>query len=226
MSTARLQARICLLSLVVLAAGCSEDADLPGGPDTGATADTGASPADAAAASDTAPTPDALATADASASPDVADLPADAAATESGSPADADTPDATPTCASCYREAIASGRCKLATPGACDDIPADGVGAGKTAGDKALCQAVDECMRTSACWTAEKGVVNCICGTAAGLACAGPAANGACKAQILAATRSTSELQAASLVFSTMVPAGFAAQKYECYHDQCATLCK
>jgi hypothetical protein len=151
--------------------------------------------------------------------------PVDAGATAS---IDAAAVEAAPasTCASCYQGAIASGTCKLAVPGACDAIPAEGVGPGKTAGDRALCQALDECMRTTGCWTTEKRATRCFCGEDTGIACTTPAANGACKAQVMAATRATSELLAGTLFFNTNVPAGYAAQKYECYRTSCLALCQ
>jgi hypothetical protein len=38
--------------------------------------------------------------------------------------------------------------------------------------------------------------------------------------------QSGSELEAARLAYSTSVPAGYAAQKYVCYHDHCLALCQ
>jgi hypothetical protein len=142
--------------------------------------------------------------------------------------ADASTDDGPATCAACYQAAVGTPACRNAKPNACDDIPAEGLGMGpeRNPGDRALCQQLDDCMKTTGCWTDQGGAKTCLCGTATNLECATGTANGKCMAEILAATRTTSEVDANKRFFNTIFPSGFATQKYNCYKAACLALCK
>jgi len=129
-------------------------------------------------------------------------------------------------CEHCYRQAIAADECPFATEKSCGDIPQSGVGLGQSAGDRALCLALDTCLAMTGCWTGADGIWKCFCGDAAGVACVGPAANGVCKPQIMAATRAMDELQAGQMIMSKDVPSGFATQKYACYQALCLEECR
>jgi hypothetical protein len=129
-------------------------------------------------------------------------------------------------CTPCYEENVAAGNCPNAVDQNggtvdCDDIPATGVGPGATANDRNLCNALDACMQMTGCWNDPTGVRKCLCGTAVGTACAGPAADGVCKAQIMAATRATNETAAGNAILSKNVPAGWTTQKYACVGAFC-----
>jgi hypothetical protein len=159
-------------------------------------------------------------------------LPADARgeeaalAADSGSPADTQAGETAATCESCYAEAAgtAPGSCKVARPNACEAIPPEGVGMKRDPGDRALCQALDDCMKATKCW-ADSGPSACLCGTT-GVDCGTTAANGACKAQVMAATKAANEQEASLALFDPWLPASFAAQKYSCYGTTCKALCK
>jgi hypothetical protein len=90
--------------------------------------------------------------------------------------------------------------------------------------DKALCEALDTCMRKTGCWS--KDPLDCLCGTASGTACASAAANGVCKAEIQAATKTTDPVANGTLFYSFSVPAGFATQQSACDRDICPIDCK
>jgi hypothetical protein len=86
--------------------------------------------------------------------------------------------------------------------------------------DKALCDALFKCMRETGCW--HKDPLDCLCGTAQGTSCASAAANGECKLQVQAATKSTDPVANGTLFYSFTVPAGFATQRVACEHDNCS----
>jgi hypothetical protein len=174
--------------------------------------------------------------ADAALIPDAPDdlAPADAApaadlAADTTPPDDAQAAETAASCGACYAEALASatgGACKVAKANGCDEIPAEGVGPNKSANDRVLCQALDDCMKTTKCWAGANGPSDCFCGTASKLDCTTPKADGVCKAQIMAATKAANELLAGAMLFSPNLPSGFAAQKYACYWMSCLASCK
>jgi hypothetical protein len=92
------------------------------------------------------------------------------------------------------------------------------------AADIALCEALDKCMRQTGCWS--NNPLECLCGTAIGTACAGPGANGVCKAQVVAATKTSDPVANGTLFYSLGVPSGFATQQAACDHDICSAECK
>src|SRR5439155_96485 len=117
-------------------------------------------------------------------------------------------------CFSCEDGGIGSGDCDPQI--GCKNIT--------NAADKALCVALDTCMRQTNCWSNDP--LDCLCGTATGTACASAAANGACKAEIQAATKSTDPVANGTLFYSFSVSAGFATQQSACDRDICPTPCK
>jgi hypothetical protein len=123
------------------------------------------------------------------------------------------TCDRSATCLTCEKGAIDSG--------ACDS----NIGCSKIANsaDRALCRALDTCMRTTGCWSTDP--IDCLCGTAKGVACASSAANGVCKAEVQAATKTTDPVANGTLFYSFAVPAGFATQQAACDLDDCRTQC-
>jgi hypothetical protein len=86
--------------------------------------------------------------------------------------------------------------------------------------DQALCQNLYLCMRRTGCW--HNDPLDCLCGTAAGTACATSSANGPCKAEVQAATKSTDPVANGTLFYSFIVPSGFATQRIACEHDWCS----
>jgi hypothetical protein len=88
------------------------------------------------------------------------------------------------------------------------------------AADRALCDALVTCMRTTMCRTTDP--LDCLCGTAQGTACASAAANGVCKPQVQAATKTTDPVGNGTLFYSFTVPAGFGTQLIACDHDNCS----
>ena len=79
-------------------------------------------------------------------------------------------------------------------------------------------------MRKTNCWATDP--LDCLCGTAVGTNCAGPAANGVCKAEVIAATKTTDAVSNGTLFYSLNVPSGFATQQSACDHDICSVECK
>jgi hypothetical protein len=123
--------------------------------------------------------------------------------------------DRTPACLTCEDGAKASGDCDPAI--GCANITTG-------AADMALCVALDTCMRKTGCWS--KDPLDCLCGTAVGTTCASSAANGACKAEIQAATKTTDPVANGTLFYNMSVPAGFATQQSACDRDICPIECK
>jgi hypothetical protein len=121
----------------------------------------------------------------------------------------------TAACVTCEEGGIGTGDCEASI--GCSHITTG-------AADIALCEALDKCMRQSGCWS--NNPLECLCGTAIGTACAGPAANGVCKAQVIAATKTTDPVANGTLFYSLNVPAGFATQRAACDHDVCSADCK
>jgi hypothetical protein len=118
-----------------------------------------------------------------------------------------------PACLSCEAGGVATGDCDPAI--GCKNIA--------NAADRALCEALDTCMRKTNCWA--NNPLDCLCGTAIGTNCAGPAANGVCKAEVQAATKTTDAVANGTLFYSLNVPSGFATQQSACDHDVCPTEC-
>jgi hypothetical protein len=85
------------------------------------------------------------------------------------------------------------------------------------AADRLLCQALHDCMRSTQCWHSDP--LDCLCGDARGTACASAQANGQCKPQVQAATRTTDPVANGTLFDSFSVPAGFATQQIACDHS-------
>jgi hypothetical protein len=75
-------------------------------------------------------------------------------------------------------------------------------------------------MRRTGCWHTDP--LDCLCGTAVGTNCASSAANGACKAEVQAATKTQDPVANGTLFYSFTVPAGFATQQIACDHDSCS----
>ncbi len=85
--------------------------------------------------------------------------------------------------------------------------------------DKALCQALLDCMTSTHC--AVNDPFDCFCGTATGTACL-TGANGVCKQQTLDATKAGTNLtDAGTRFFDFAFPSGFATQKIAYDHDFC-----
>lgn len=116
-------------------------------------------------------------------------------------------------CKTCLDSSIATGDCEAGI--GCD---------GLTGSDKDLCVALYDCMKTTGCWSNDP--LDCLCGTAKGVSCASSAANGACKAQIQAATKTTDPVGNGTAFYSLNVPAGHATQYFACVKDFCPTDCK
>jgi hypothetical protein len=212
-----------LVLLALIAPACGYETAVPFPHDGGAEAAAAVIPPDSSLAPDAGAAPQ----------EDAPGLEADASVDiATPTPDGAQVADLAPTsaaCTSCYQQAIAKGTCKAAKPGGCEDIPAEGLGMdpGRNPGDRALCQALDDCLKRTGCWTGDTGLLGCFCGTAANFACiSGSTANGACKAEFMAATRATNDMQANMLLYNTNLPSGFAAQKYACYKTSCPDECK
>jgi hypothetical protein len=118
-----------------------------------------------------------------------------------------------PACLACEGSAIGTGDCDANI--GCSHIA--------NAADRALCDALDQCMRTTGCWVSNP--LDCLCGTAVGTNCASQAANGVCKAEIQAATKTTDPLANGTLFYSFSVPSGFATQQAACDRDVCPQAC-
>jgi hypothetical protein len=123
--------------------------------------------------------------------------------------------DRSPACLTCEGGGVDTGDCDA-------NIGCSKITTG--AADIALCQALDTCMRKTGCWAINP--LDCLCGTAVGTACAGPAANGVCKAEVIAATKTTDAVSNGTLFYSLNVPSGFATQQSACDHDICSVECK
>ncbi len=115
-------------------------------------------------------------------------------------------------CKTCELENIASGTC------------VEGAGCDGLSGiDKNLCLALVACIRSTGCW--KKAASDCLCGTATGVACASAAANGACRQEIQAATKTLDFLKNGLLLNSLSVPAGHATQLIACDKTACVAAC-
>jgi hypothetical protein len=113
-------------------------------------------------------------------------------------------------CPACEQAHVVSGECD----------PKIGCANVTDPADRALCQALRDCMLTSGCWSNDP--MDCLCGTAQGTDCLTDASNGACKAAVLAAVKDTDPANVATLFYSFQVPAGFATQQFGCDRDFCS----
>jgi hypothetical protein len=84
--------------------------------------------------------------------------------------------------------------------------------------DRALCEALHACMLSTHC--AANDPLDCLCGTATGTSCV-TAANGACREQTLAATRSSNATEAGTRFYDFAYPSGYATQEIACRRDYC-----
>jgi hypothetical protein len=115
------------------------------------------------------------------------------------------------TCASCEQSHVVTGECDPRI--GCASITTG-------AADVALCQAARDCFLGTGCWA--KDPMDCLCGNAVGTDCLSALANGACKAQIVAAVKDSDPTNVATLFYSFDVPLGFATQQFACDHDFCS----
>jgi hypothetical protein len=114
-------------------------------------------------------------------------------------------------CMACEQRHAASGQCRTS-------------GCGALAGaDRRLCEALLACMRSTGCWTRDPA--SCLCGTAAGLACATDQANGPCLSEAQQATKTRDPLMTSTVFNSLSVPAGHATQLIACDLRFCAVEC-
>lgn len=118
----------------------------------------------------------------------------------------------TPDCAACEQENIKSGKCEPKS--GCDGL--EGV-------DKTLCLDLLACARRTSCWL--KRPVDCLCGDAEDVACAKGEANGDCRREIQAATKTNDPLMNGTRFFNLDFPAGRALNMVSCDHENCQSVC-
>jgi hypothetical protein len=85
--------------------------------------------------------------------------------------------------------------------------------------DRALCQALLDCMRSTHCWLEDPN--RCYCGTAMDTACL-IEPNGVCRDQVFAATKTTNATDAGIRFYDTTYPAGYATQVIGCDWGFCS----
>jgi hypothetical protein len=117
-----------------------------------------------------------------------------------------------PSCVSCEKANIEAGECE-------PDSGCDGL----TGEDKQLCVNLLDCLRATNCWI--KDPLDCLCGTARDLECTTNAANGDCRAEIQAATRTTDPIANGTLFFDPGVPASRANKLISCDKEKCLDHC-
>jgi hypothetical protein len=122
------------------------------------------------------------------------------------------TPPVPEACITCEKEYIASGECE--PDSGCDGLKGE---------DRQLCENLLNCMRATNCWIDDPG--DCLCGTAKDLDCTTEKANGDCRAEIQAATRSTDPIKNGTLFFDPTVPAGRATRLISCDKEKCLNHC-
>jgi hypothetical protein len=128
-------------------------------------------------------------------------------------PAPAPTPEpSVAACEECEKAHVKNGECE--PDSGCDGLEGQ---------DLALCQSLLKCMRATSCWV--KDPLDCLCGTASGVACATGSANGDCKAEMQAATKTTDPVKNGTLFYDPTVPAGRANRLISCDHDNCRSVC-
>lgn len=117
-----------------------------------------------------------------------------------------------PECTACEGEGVKAGLCEQE------------LGCANLAGnDKTLCVNLVNCMRASNCWV--KDPLDCLCGTAKDEACITNAANGVCRAEMQAATKSTDPIKNGTLFYDPSVPAGLANRLISCDRETCLKHC-
>jgi hypothetical protein len=115
-------------------------------------------------------------------------------------------------CTSCEKANIEAGEC--APEAGCDKLP--------PGEDRALCVNLLNCMRATNCWIRDPS--DCYCGTFKDERCL-KGADGACKAEIEAATKATDTLEVGGLFFDPKVPSGYAARLISCDKEKCLDHC-
>ena len=118
----------------------------------------------------------------------------------------------TPECTACEQAGIKSGECEADS--GCDGLEGN---------DKTLCVNLVNCMRATNCWI--KDPLDCLCGTARDEACITNAANGDCRAEMQAATKTTDPVQNGTLFYESSVPAGRANRLISCDKEKCRSRC-
>ena len=115
-------------------------------------------------------------------------------------------------CAACEQAHVLTGECDPQI--GCENIKTG-------AADVALCVALHDCMLTTACWVGDPQ--KCVCGTATGTDCLTTnLANGACKAEFLAAVKETDLSVGLPKIYDLKFPAGFATQDLSCIDSYCS----
>jgi hypothetical protein len=129
-------------------------------------------------------------------------------------PAAAEPPpavDVPPECSECEKAHIANGNCEADS--GCDRLEGE---------DKRLCINLVNCMRATNCWV--KDPLDCLCGTVDYVECT-THANGACLAEMQAATKSTDPVKNGTLFYDPSVPAGVANRLISCDKEMCRDHC-
>ena len=116
-----------------------------------------------------------------------------------------------PECSACEKENIANGNCE----------PDSGC-AGLEGEDQRLCLDLLNCMRATGCWV--KDPLDCLCGTIDYVECT-KQANGVCRAEMQAATRTTDPIKNGTLFYDPTVPAGRANRLISCDKEKCKSHC-
>jgi hypothetical protein len=116
-----------------------------------------------------------------------------------------------PECTACEQQHIASGACE--PDSGCDGLQGE---------DRQLCVDLVNCMRATNCWIRDP--LDCLCGTVDYVACT-RVANGACRAEMQAATRTTDPLKNGTLFYDPSVPAGRANRLISCDREKCRAHC-
>jgi hypothetical protein len=88
--------------------------------------------------------------------------------------------------------------------------------------DRRLCEALLICMRDSRCWTKD-GPLGCLCGTTR---CATSSVDGACKAEIQAATKSPEPFLSGYRLYDPLFPASGATRLALCDFESCPSFCR
>jgi hypothetical protein len=131
-----------------------------------------------------------------------------------------------PRCLSCQTAAIALGSAGggCAEFAGCSNLPPTA-----TTEEKRLCQEALDCMRRTGCGVTD--ALDCLCGTAKDDACLSRA-DGVCKAQLMAAAKTTSSTTAANLFFQpaaadgvTILPIAYATTLVSCDKELCSNEC-
>jgi hypothetical protein len=116
-----------------------------------------------------------------------------------------------PECTECEKTYIASGNCE--PDSGCDSL---------TGEDKQLCLNLLNCMRATNCWV--KDPLDCLCGTIDYVECT-KHANGDCRAEMQAATKTTDPVKNGTLFYDPSVPAGLANRLISCDKENCSQHC-